>query len=189
MIGAPRCGKSSITNYISEEYQNYEPLRGDPSIISMRDVNMRKCREHIIDLSKISPTKKEIIIFLKSLYEQLKIDLAPIGRKIIMDTHSLEVADAVKHFSSDCDIYCLGMPNESTKNLERVLIETGSKHDWTSHIGYYRLEIVCNSIIQQSKKMKLECEKYNIRFFDMSGNRAEKIKEAIEEIKKNSIEC
>lgn len=117
----------------------------------------------------------------------MKIDLQKTKKSILIDTHSIEIEDAVKNFSSTCDIYCLGMPNESIENLKEAIIKNDTEDDWTTCVPYFMLDMICNQIITRSKKMQEQCEKYNIKFFDTSGNRAEKIKEVIKQIEENTI--
>lgn len=195
IIGEQRCGKSSVTNQILKKYTNYEPIRGDALIIPLQSAIGRSKRTkeknndkiYIEDLALLNLSSKEIAIYFRDIYEELKIDLKSLGRSIIIDTYSLTVEDAVKYFSSDCDIYCLGMPNETTKNLKQMIKNNDTRNDWSYYIGDIMLDLACNRIIKNSKTMKEQCEKYNIKFFDTSGNREEKIEMIIKDIEKNTI--
>lgn len=191
IIGEQRCGKSSVTNQILKKYNNYESIRGDALIIPLQSAISRRTKEgnknRIEDLALLNLSSEEIAIYFRDIYEELKIDLKSLGRSIIIDTYSLTVEDAIKYFSSDCDIYCLGMPNETTKNLKQMIKINDTRNDWTYYIGDIMLDLACNRIIRNSKTMKEQCERYNIKFFDTSGNREEKVAMIIKDIEKNTI--
>jgi len=127
--------------------------------------------------------QEEEIEYLRVLYEENLTDLN--SRNIIMDTTNLDVKSAKENF--DCDIYCLGMPNETIPHLKEMIIKNDTTKDWTYYMGNGFLEIVCNNIIQLSKKCEEECKRYNVKFFDTSENRNEKLMQAIQYIEKSSI--
>ena len=104
-----------------------------------------------------------------------------------MDTHDLDVIDVLKNFDSNCDIYVLGMPNELAENLFETIRKNEKKGDWTSYIPDTILKHQCKEIIYESKENYKKCKKLGIRFFDTSGNREEKINEAMRVIEENSI--
>lgn len=132
-------------------------------------------------------SSEQIADYFNSVYRELKIDLNPLGKSIIIDTHELDVEDAIKYFNSDCDIYCLGMPNETPENVKRKIRENDTEDDWTYHTGDIILDMACNQIVEHSKELQEQCKKYNIKFFDTSGNRKEKIKEIVKQIEENTI--
>ena len=132
-------------------------------------------------------TQDKVRQFLFNLCQEIQFDLKPLNKKVILDTVQLDVKEAKENLEDDFDIYCLGMPNENVQNLMINIRKNDTLFDWTNQIGRFRLERVCYDIIERSKILQKECEKYNITFFDTSGNRQEKLKLAIEEIKKKSI--
>lgn len=132
-------------------------------------------------------TQEKINNFLITLCEEVQFDLRPLNKKLILDTFELDVKEAKENLDEIFDIYCLGMPNETVPNLMRTIRENDTRFDWTNNIGQFSLERVCHNIIERSKILQKECEKYNVAFFDTSGNREEKLKFVIEEIKKKSI--
>lgn len=129
----------------------------------------------------------EAIEAIAVLYSQLKVDLKPINKFIIMDIHHLSLKSAVENFSSNFDIYCLGMPNETSENLLQTIIKHDNRNDWTYYIENTSLKYLCDNIINGSKKNQEDCKMYNIKFFDTSGNREGKIEKIINEIEKFSI--
>ena len=132
-------------------------------------------------------TKDKKNKFLFKLCKEIMFDLKPLNKKLILDSFHLDVKEAKEKLEENFDIYCLGMPNETVSSLMQSIRENDTMFDWTTNIGQFRLEMVCQTIIERSKRLQKECKKYNIPFFDTSGNRKEKLKFAIEEIKKKSI--
>ena len=104
-----------------------------------------------------------------------------------MDTMDLTVEEACKNFKQDCDIYCFGMPNENPQNLAKIIRSKETDNDWTCLLESHRLEIMCEYIINYSKELFEECQKNNIIFFDTSGDRENKLKQAIKVIEEKSI--
>lgn len=141
-----------------------------------------------IFINDLNTPREEELDFMKTLYEQQKIDIVPIGRNTIMDTRDLDVAEALEHFV-DCDIYCFGMPNMDPEKLKDIIQENQSFKDWTYYLGDRRLSIICNSIINKSKKFQKDCEKYGVKFFDTSGDRIKKLEVVMKYIEDNSINC
>lgn len=196
IIGAQRCGKSSVANFISKKYNQYEILRGDPAMIAVSELmkynvynnaNIDEGDIVALNVSDIYLDNEQKMVFYKSFYSQIKIDLTQINKNIIMETMDIEPKEAVENFSESCDIYCFGMPNEDPENLAKIFCTKDKPYDWTYYSGKIGLKIICNSIINYSKELFEECQKYNIKFFDTSGNRENKLKEAIKIIEEKSI--
>lgn len=145
----------------------------------------KEISERVIPIFTLSSA--EIAQYFNSIYTEFKFDLKSLEKSIIIDTHSLNIKDAIEYFGSDCDIYCLGMPNESPENLKLMIRANDTQNDWTYYTGNYMLDLACKQIVERSKELQLECKKYNIKFFDTSGNRKDKLKEIIQEIEKNTI--
>ena len=190
IMGPQRCGKTSIVNYISSNFSQYEPYRTDPIMIALNSLFIKeKVDKNSPDIVEFynTLTENKVKKFFTTFCKQVQIDLKPLNKKIILDI-PMYVKDAKEIFEKDFDIYCLGMPNETVQNLMKNIRKNDTPFEWTYFIGQSRLEMVCNNIIEKSKILQKECEKYNVPFFDTSGDRKEKLKIAIEEIKKRSID-
>jgi hypothetical protein len=140
-----------------------------------------------LDFSKIILNHEDRVYFLKNQFNQLEMDLLKTGKKIIVDSHDLTVKDVIKNFGTDCDIYCLGMPNQSPEKLLRRIRELESPDDWSYYAGDSVLHKLCERTIYKSKILMEECKKYGSLFFDTSGNREKKIMEAVRVIEYESI--
>lgn len=194
IIGESRCGKSTITNYLLNKYNNFEPIRGDSLEIALSSTLSRLDAQ---DNANSNGSNRKFKIFnlsssvlaqyFKTTYEEIKFDLRASQKSIIIDTHSMTVEDSVKYFRPQCDIYCLGMPNETPENLKLKIRENDTRNDWTYYTGNMIMDVTCRNIIENSKYMQEECEKYHVKFWDTSGDRKQKLKAIIEEIEKSII--
>ena len=79
------------------------------------------------------------------------------------------------------------MPNETPENLKLKIRENDTRNDWTYYTSNMIMDVTCRNIIENSKYMQEECEKYHVKFWDTSGDRKHKLKAIIEEIEKSII--
>lgn len=143
-----------------------------------------------LDPKEINLPNEVITKVFYEMVDQMKIDLRKAKRKMIFETHEISIENAKKQFEPlGFDIYCMGMPNENVEHLMKQIRKNDDNNDWTRGIGSVRLELICNHIINQSKKNAEECKKYNIKFFDTSGKREEKIDKIIKIIEEKSIKA
>lgn len=175
-----------------DKYKKYEALRGDVLIISQLTYHSevyKSSKSGEIYLKEIELSERQKLRFIKSYFYSLKIDLMKTHKKIIVDTHDLDVFDVIRNFESDCDIYCLGMPNETPEMLYNKIRENDRNSDWSKYVSDETLKSHCEEIVKESKKIYRQCQKTGVTFFDTSGNRKEKIMKAMKVIEANSIEC
>ena len=141
-----------------------------------------------LDTKEINLPNEVITEVFYEMLDQMEIDLKKANRKMIFETHEISIENAKKQFEPlGFDIYCMGMPNENVDSLMKQIRKNDDDNDWTRKIGSVRLELICNYIINYSKENEEECKKYNVDFFDTSGNREEKIEEIIKTIEEKSI--
>lgn len=172
-----------------DKYKQYEPVRGDGLCVALWGIEKEEVEEKdgVAHITKYITPREKKVNFLSEVYREWNIDLGYLNKRLIMDTHLLKVEDVIQNFDSMCDIYCLGMPDEDPEELYNKIRENDGPFDWTSRLGYFSLSKVCNFIIEKSKELKEDCERFNVNFFDTSGNRKEKLKEVINVIETNSI--
>lgn len=196
IIGTPRCGKSTISNQLFQRNKNYELVRGDIFSLALGILYRRKKFSKMkpkngileLDFKEINLSDEVITEVFYEMIAQMKIDLRKANRKMIFETHEISIENAKKQFEPlGFDIYCMGMPNENVEHLMKQIRKNDDNSDWTRGIGSVRLEFICNYIINQSKKNAEECKKYNIKFFDTSGKREEKMDKIIKIIEEKSI--
>lgn len=141
-----------------------------------------------LDTKEINLPNEVITEVFYEMLDQMEIDLKKANRKMIFETHEISIENAKKQFEPlGFDIYCMGMPNENVDNLMKQIRKNDDDNDWTRKIGSVRLELICNYIINYGKENEEECKKYNVDFFDTSGNREEKIEGIIKTIEEKSI--
>lgn len=125
--------------------------------------------------------------FIKKMFKSLSKDLQNEDTGIILEDFDLSLEECNELYGKDKNnlIYYLGMTDITPLEFLKQIRENESYSDWTYSFGNNRLLLYCESIIEASKHDKEECEKYsNIKFFDTSGNRKEKLLKIVEDIEK-----
>lgn len=126
-------------------------------------------------------------IFMQKMFESMLIDLKNEDTAIILEDSDISIEECNEIYGKNPNnlIYYLGMTEITAIELLIQIRENETEDDWTCSFGNNRLEWYCGSIIEDSKRAKQEREKYtNIKFYDTSGNRQEKLKEIISDIEK-----
>lgn len=189
IIGAPRCGKTTLVNMILKKNSNYEIIRGDALTCSYRALNTRKicdCKNNkensnnTINLDDISFPYEYYAFYIREIYNNIKFDSCGIKRPVVIETCWLSIKDYLEYFEDEFDIYCLGMPNESPKKLLTEIRNNSDDNDWTNLNGSFTMNMICNEIIEESKQLQKDCEKYNIPFFETNGDRMNKLNEIVD---------
>ena len=81
----------------------------------------------------------------------------------------------------------LGMSDISPMQLLENIKQTQEEGDWTTTKDDNSLLHICNNIVEKSKQLKAECEKYNFLYFDTSTNREQTLKNIVEFLEKENI--
>lgn len=194
IIGAPRCGKTAVINKILKEYPNYEPIRMDVYTIShnvllqMRERKKNANKDYeVIDMGKIAVKDEELGDYIYQIYKQTSMDIENTDRSVIIEAGFLPIKDAVEIFQDEFDIYCVGMDTISADELHETILDLNIENDWVLQNGYVFRQMICENIVGMSKKVKEECSIYDLPYYEMSGNRKEKIENLFKDIESNSI--
>lgn len=194
IIGAPRCGKTAVINKILKEYPNYEPIRMDVYTIShnvllqMRERKKNANKDYeVIDMGKIAVKDEELGDYIYQIYKQTSMDIENTDRSVIIEAGFLPIKDAVEMFQDEFDIYCVGMDTISADELHETILDLNIENDWVLQNGYVFRQMICENIVGMSKKVKEECYIYDLPYYEMSGNRKEKIENLFKDIESNSI--
>lgn len=121
------------------------------------------------------------------MFESMLIDLKNEDTAIILEDSDISIEECNKIYGKEPNniIYYLGITEITAIDLLMEIRRNERENDWTCSFGNNRLELYCESIIEESKQAKQECEKYdNIKFYDTSGDRQEKLNKIINDIEK-----
>ena len=181
ICGAPRCGKTTLIRELLKHKPSVDVIMVDAlrdCYFYARSLTMKKefTKEGKLEINidENSLFNEDILCeYINLLYEKLMKN--HFNRPIIIDFPITSVDNIYKYFHKDFDIYCLGMPNEKPYKLFKIIREKETKDDWTNLFGDNLVYNGCHMIIDESKRNKEQCQKYDIPFFDTSGNRYEKL--------------
>ncbi|MCX4302680.1 MAG: AAA family ATPase [Clostridia bacterium] len=194
IIGPPRCGKTTLVQMIASKYP-CEIIRTDSIEITICQALLHdrlheslKAESNVLVYPTLDENFK--IELYHRFYTEIKTELKNQKKLIIMDAYNLSFSLLEKAFGNEAQIYCLGVTNLTDYEFINYIRLNDTIDDWTNYIGNNSLQFFCNRIIDESKAAKEELENFpNIKFFDTSGNRREKLKEIFEDIEQNVIQA
>lgn len=193
IVGSPRCGKTTLTQMLDNKY-NCEIIRGDclesivhHTILEDRLYETLKTEDSITSFPVLS--NEQIVQIYRRMYEQILVDLRSKEKLIILDAHTHAFDLLEKEFDEDTYIYCLAMPEISIEQFVNYLRLNDTPTDWSSKISDTMLKKFCRAIISESKAIQEKVVNFpNVKFFDTSGNRKEKLEAIFKDIEENVIQ-
>ena len=194
IVGSPRCGKTTLTQMLDNKY-NCEIIRGDclesivhHSILEDRLYETLKTEDNIASYPVLS--NEQIIKTYRRMYEQILVDLRDKEKLIILDAHTHAFDLLEKEFGEDTYIYCMAMPEISIEQFVNYLRLHDTPKDWSSKVSDTMLKKFCRAIISESKAIQEKVVNFpNVKFFDTSGNRKEKLEAIFKDIEENVIQA
>lgn len=170
IIGEPRCGKTTLANELYDKL-NCQIIHGD-------------CERVSLSLAFPELNIKENPKFVKYLEILLRKQQRDSKYSVILESTDIQPRDIAETFNLDNNIViCLGVTSIDYKQFCDYIIKNDTENDWTKKCSKDEILNYCKEYISNSKINEAECIKYNIKFFDMSFNRNEKISEIIDYIK------
>lgn len=169
LLGITRSGKSTLANMIHEKY-NYNIIHGDMIKASFqKNIKNLTSQELKNDLNYRK--------FIKDIfYHEVKYNKT----NTIIDTVDIFPSDITLEDINNFNIYFLGYPNIGYEELINIWKRTDL--EFTKKFSEDDLISKAKRGIENSKKLKAECEKYNLKFIDTTYNREEILKSILDEI-------
>ena len=180
LLGASRAGKSTFTKMLNERLDNTLIIRTDLLRLAFRDAIYKDSEVSTGVVGK----DPDYINYVLSYYKYA--NMYDIDYVKIVDTVDFEPKDC-NNFENSITI-CLGYPNTTKEEVVANWRKYDTDLDWTKKKSDEKLLVYANGEIKNSKRLKEECDKYNIKFVDTSKDRNEVLKDlleyVLEEIKK-----
>lgn len=171
IIGEPRCGKTTLANALYDKL-NCQIIHGD-------------CERVSLSLAFPELNIKENPKFVKYLEILLRKQQRDSKYSVILESTDIKPKDIIETFSLDNNIViCLGVASIDYNDFCDYIIKNDTENDWTKKCSKDEILSYCKEYISNSKINEVECIKNNIKYFDMSFNRAERIDEIIDYIKR-----
>ena len=172
LIGASRAGKSTFTKLLNKKFDNLMIIRTDLLRLAFRDVI---CKDLAINTSSLK-NNPDYINYVLNYYKYANM----------YDVDYIKVVDTVDFEPKDCNSFensitiCFGYPNVSKEELLKKWRKYDTDLDWTKNKSDELLLNFAKKEIENSKYLKQECEKYDIKFVDTSHNRNAVLNELLE---------
>lgn len=177
IFGEPRSGKSTLANMIVDRF-NYQVIHVD----SIRDTFKKIYPELGIAPNMAIENEKFQLFLQEYLYRNtIKEERNKYG--YVMEGCETSVDDCNRLYNDGNNIiYFLAQVDITPEQLFNNIRNNDSKQDWTFKYTDDELMKICKKILSNGKKIKKECENYNIKFIDTSRNREEFLNDILNEI-------
>lgn len=177
ILGRPRCGKSTLANMIADKY-DYQILRVD----AIRDT-FKVIYPELSIAPNIAMKNKKFQLFLKEYLRKYVGSKSSDKYGVVLEGCETSVKDCNELFNDGNNIiYYLGAIDTTSEELAKKIKENDTEKDWTYTYSLEKLVEYSKEIIENSRVMKEECKKYNIKFIDTCNNRKEILEKILNEI-------
>lgn len=166
IIGEPRCGKTTLSNVLYDKFK-CQIIHGDCERVSLSlafpELNIKKNPNFV----------KYLEILLRKQQRDSKYS-------VVLESTDIKPKDIVSTFNVDDNIVvCLGVTSINYIEFCDYILKNDTDNDWTRKCTKEEILNYCKEYISNSKLNEEECNRFNIKFFDMSFNRNQKINEII----------
>lgn len=177
IFGEPRSGKSTLANMIVDRF-NYQVIHVD----SIRDT-FKKIYPELGIAPNIAIENEKFQLFLQEYLYRNTIKEERNKYGYVMEGCETSVDDCNRLYNDGNNIiYFLAQVDITPEQLFNNIRNNDSKQDWTFKYTDDELMKICKKILSNGKKIKKECENYNIKFIDTSRNREEFLNDILNEI-------
>lgn len=171
ILGAARSGKSTLAHMLHRNY-NYSIISIDSFVSALHDA----FPEIGISHSNTENKFKLLPQFLLSYMEKI-VNEYPEERFVLEGWH-VYPNDIKRLFHNlDVKLICLGYTEISCDEVFEIIRKNEGENEYTKKMTDERLKTLISNHIEYSKMLKKQCEESNIKFYDTSFNRNNKLNE------------
>ncbi len=183
IAGVPRAGKSTASHLLAQRY-GYQHLCFDainagfehcfPQLGIDTYANMSSI-DNLIQISgKIAPFINAM--FASEEYEKYE-------RGLVIDVYQLLPEDYIKHIDpSYCDIFYFVTADITPEERFEHLRKYDTPDEYTYHKSDDEMKAGCADMVEQSRLIREQCEKYGLPCYETSRDREHVINDYIEEV-------
>lgn len=182
ILGSPRSGKSTFAKMILKEFSNYNIIQEDVIVHAYIKSFFELCEENdeydyisTRDITNISHNSLQII-FDYSIYSNPSLNF-------IFDGMNIPLEELAKYNKEDTIVLVFGYPKITIEEGLHNIRKYDTKNDWTYIEPDYRIRMLFNNCIRESKEQQEKCRELGIKFVDTSKNREQVLKDLFEWIK------
>ncbi len=180
ICGGSRCGKSTLARRISRKF-NYNLVSLDFIITAfqygMPNMNVNHIRR---DLNMLDEISGFMYSYIRALNHNSKNSY---NINYVIEGCYLKLEDFVTKFNQNNFMIIVLGYDGNTNQLFNDIRENDTEKDWTKELSDDELLKYCHRVIKDCKKLKKYCKSNNILYYDMSGDRDEKIFSIIDKVR------
>lgn len=180
--GVPRSGKTTFSEMILKEFQNYHLI--DSDIIF--DAYVAALNEIAIEINgrcTINVNSRLGYELPKKIFDYYAETFPYKGYVLV--TNDLSIEEAVKYNKDGNIVLIFGYPNIETNKKVMEIIENDTIEDWTFSQSESNIKMIAENYIVESKENMNQCKKNNIKFVDTSFNRKDVLNDLMNYLKSN----
>lgn len=181
IAGAPRSGKSTICKQISHTF-GYQHISMDSIVAGIEKVfpetgiNSDADVDALVNVRKIS---RKLAPFIQAMIESGEYDECDYG--MLIDVYQLLPEDFVRYIDPvKCSIFYFITSDLSIEERIEILKEYDTPADYTFYDSEETKHRRCAEIVRVSAKMKDQCEKYGLLYFETAYDRDQVILDFIQ---------
>ena len=180
IAGVPRAGKSTVSQMIAKKF-GYQHISMDSVIAGFEkafpqvgidtDADM-DVKENVKSISaKIAP-------FLRAMMDSGEYDECDYG--MVIDVFQLLPEDYRKHIDPEvCEIYYFVTSDVTAEERFELLKKYDTQKDYTYYKPDEENQKGCEEIVELSKWMKEQCEKYKLPYFETARDREQMLSDFV----------
>lgn len=179
ILGVARCGKTTLSNRIKSDFPNYNLVHMD----AIHNAILK-------NMSEVWSISENFIRFQSMLLEvfNLNVKYDKIQSGIIMEGSQIYPSIADTHVNRDNTvIIALGHGKLTVKEKFNLCRQYDKETDWSYNISDEELREKCDLWDSLNNRLIHECPIHNIKYFDTSRNREEKLENAYNYILENIV--
>jgi len=169
LLGVPRAGKSTFAKMILKKFPNYNIIQHD--IIASAYSDTVRC----IKKDNTIPYDMEFVDLLLNKMFFYSVRYEP-KLNFILDSRGLEIKD-INRYRYGNIILVFGYPNITPQQCLENFSKYDTIDDWTYIEPEWRLKILADIYVDDSKKYEEKCRELNIKFVDTSNDREKVLNE------------
>lgn len=160
--GVARSGKGTLAEMIKEKCPKYNHISLDYFTASLKE----NFPETGIKTSVIIGESSPKLALLLSKTMDIMNDKE---EKFIIDSAHIMPHDILKYIDKEkWDVIFLGYPNTTAEDKIKIILEKDDENDWTRKKTYDELYYRINTLVEISKAIQDECERFGLTFVDTS---------------------
>lgn len=172
IAGVPRAGKSTISQMIAKQW-GYQHISMDSIIAGIEKTFPETGIDTHLDVDEqknLELISSKISIFINNMMKSGEYDECDYG--MVIDVYQLLPQHFIQNIDQEmCDIYYFITSNVTGEERFQLLKKYDTPNDYTYYYTDTQNREDCFDIVEVSKRIKEQCEQYNLPYYETAHNR------------------